>query len=582
MTRNIPDYSNFQFIKDIWHFLKFRKGRFLFLTIILAFGASAGLVGTVYIAKIVDLFVSGNGGYSLFYNYLAIIVGISVGGAFLQQYGKHSMYLISADIQKNAKVEAFRKLLQGDLIWHEGESTGAKMEKIENGVNKLGGLLGLWRRRAIHITIQILGIIGVFAFIDLKYAAIALIYMVVYLFLELNLNKKLSESTKRLRIARESSSGKAYEFSSNISTIKALGMEKSSSKHIMEKENDVLRMKYLQRRAITFKWLSIQLVASLFFGLFIFLVGKDILAGILTVGMIVIYIDYVRRLTKALNLISEEADRLIEIKYGVFRMMKIFRMIPDINEDDTGPLREWRTIKINNLGFRYREDKILQGFNLGIAKGEKIGIVGMSGSGKSTLFKLLLKLHLVKEGEILFDKKNIEDISRDSLLKKISVVPQETELFNLSLRENITLSKSGRFNLEKYKKALEISQVSKFIPKLKNKDLTFVGEKGIRLSGGEKQRIGIARAIYKDSDIIILDESTSNLDYANERRILDAIDKKLKNKTLILAAHRLTTLESMDRILFIEGGKIVEEGSYKELIEKRGKFYKLWKSQKRR
>jgi len=574
------DYSNWQLVKDLWHFLKFRKWRFIFLSLVLVVAFSTGLISTIYIAKVVDFFVNGGEDVIVFYRYLGIIVGLSVGGTLLRHYGKHNLNLFGAEIQKNAKVEAFDKVLRGDLIWHQGESTGAKMERVNEGVNKLGGFVAFWRRKGIDMVVKLVGVIGVFAFINIKYALIALVYMIIHLFVEFRLNRKVVERTKDLKRAMELSSGKAYEFSANIGTIKALGIEKSSGKQIMDKEEGVYQMKCLQRKATTTKWITIQMLAALFFGLFLYLVGMDILAGVLTIGAIVIYVNYVTKFTQALFAVSEETDRLIEIKYGIYRMMGIYRMIPDIDESEAKPLKKWSHIRVKDLSFKYKSDFVLDDLNLDIRKGEKIGIVGMSGSGKSTLFKLLLKLHMAKEGEIYFDDKSISKVTRESILERIAVVPQETELFNLSLRDNVTIS-GGRFDSDRYKKALEISQVAKYSKKLKNGDLTFVGEKGVRLSGGEKQRLGIARALYKDSDVLIFDESTSNLDYANERKILDAIDKRLKNKTLIVAAHRLTTLESMDRILFIEKGKVVEEGSYRELIGKRGKFYRLWKTQRR-
>jgi ABC-type multidrug transport system fused ATPase/permease subunit len=576
-----PDYANFQFLKDLWYFLKFRKWGLIYFTFILVFAFSTSLISTLFIAKIIDFFVGGGTDIFLFYRYLGYIVGLTIGGTLLRHYGKHNMTLLGADIQKNAKVEAFDKILQGDLAWHEGGSTGAKMESVNEGVNRIGGFVGFWRRRGIDIIVKIIGVLGVFALINLKYAFIAIIYMFVHLFIEFKLNKKVVERTKELRKAIELSSGKAYEFSANIGTVKALGIEKSSGKQISDREEAVLRGKYLKRKATTTKWLAIQIVAGLFLGLFLFLVGRDIFIGVLTVGAIVIYVNYVDKFTTALRSISEEIDRLINIKYGLYRMMKIFHMFPEIDESGARSLRKWRSINIKDLSFKYKEKNVLNKFNMKISKGEKIGIVGLSGSGKSTLFKLLLKLHLAKKGDIYFDKKSISEIKRNSILKKISVVPQETELFNLTLRENITIS-GEKFDLAKYKQALQISQVSNYINRLKDKDLTFVGERGVRLSGGEKQRLGIARALYKDSDILIFDESTSNLDYLNEGKILNAINRKLKDKTLVVAAHRLTTLKSMDRILFIERGKVVEEGSYEELLLKKGKFYKLWEGQKRK
>ncbi|MBT7102407.1 ABC transporter ATP-binding protein [archaeon] len=575
------DYSNWQLVKDLWHFLKFRKWRFIFFSVVLLIAFSTSLVTPVILAMIIDFFVSGGKDIGVFYSYLWILLGVGMVGNFMRQYGKYNLNLYSSEAERHAKIESFDKILQGDLVWHEGISTGEKMQKVNDGINMIRAFMDFYINNGIRLVVSIVGVISVFFYFNIKYALIAVVFIVVYLFAEFKLNKSLAKNSLIVKKARELASGKAYEFSSNISTIKSLGIEKSSGEKIVNVEDSVLRAQSARKKASAIKWNVLNFIVLISLTLFIFLVGNDILIGVLTVGAIVIYVQYFNKLREGLSTISVQINRLIDIKFGIFRMMGIYRMIPDIDESGAGNLKKWKHIRVKDLSFKYKSDFILDNLNLDIRKGEKIGIVGMSGSGKSTLFKLLLKLHLAKKGEICFDDKSIEKIKRDSILKKISVVPQETELFNLTLRDNITIS-GGRFNLARYKKALEISQVSSYLSKLKNRDLTFIGEKGVRLSGGERQRLGIARAIYKNSDVIIFDESTSNLDYVNEGKILGAIDKKLKNKTLIVAAHRLTTLESMDRILFIEKGRVVEEGSYDELLKMRGKFYRLWKSQGRK
>jgi ABC-type multidrug transport system fused ATPase/permease subunit len=260
-------------------------------------------------------------------------------------------------------------------------------------------------------------------------------------------------------------------------------------------------------------------------------------------------------------------------------MMQIHRAIPSLNEEGAINLKSWSQISLKDISFKYREEEVLDNFNFSFKKGQKIGIVGRSGSGKSTLFKLLLKLYLPKEGMIYFDNVPVTGIKRDSILEKISIVPQETELFNLSFKDNIIISNPGKVDYAKYSKAIRISQCVPVIAKLKNKDLTLIGEKGVRLSGGERQRLGIARAIYKDSEIIIFDEATSNLDYETEKNILESMEKELKDKTLIISAHRLSTLRGVENIIIIDKGKIVEQGKYEELLRKRGQFYRLWRQQ---
>jgi ABC-type multidrug transport system fused ATPase/permease subunit len=491
---------------------------------------------------------------------------------------KFHLGIISTKVQKYLRVESINRLIQGDLIWHEKENVGNKMQRINEGVSSIQKFMHFYNNQGLNLITSLVGIITVFAFFNIKYAFMAILFMFTYLFVEFKFNKKIAKKTLVLNKLREKASGKAYEVSSNISTIKSLGIEKLSSKNINRNEKNVLEARINKSKLNNLKWISIQIVASVFFALFIFIVGKDILTGILTAGVIIIYISYVNQLRSVLNTISSELDHLIDIKYGICRAMQIYNLMPDIDERGATNINNWDKIKINDLGFQYKKEPVLNDFNLEITKGEKLGVVGKSGSGKSTFFKLFLKLYLPKKGMIYYDNKPITNIKRDSLLEQISIVPQETEVFNLSLKENITISKKGKFDKKLYKKAIEASQLSEVISKLKNKDLSLIGEKGIRLSGGEKQRLGIARAIYKDSNIIIFDESTSNLDYITEKKIQDALDKL--NKTIIISAHRLSTLERMDKIIVFDKGKIVEEGCYEELLHKKGKFYEIWEGQK--
>jgi len=574
-----PKYSNLEFAKDLWHFFKNYKKEFIFFSLILSIAFSLDLVPAIILAKIIDFFWTDYESLRIFYILLGIILGVEVFNTLTRHIGKYYLAIFTNKIQKHVKVESFEKVMEGDLLWNDRENTGIKVQKITEGELAVGRFMNFYINHGLPLIINLVGVIVIFSFFSIKYSLVAITFVIVYLFVEVKMNKEFARKTLEVKIASEESSGKVYEFSSNIHTVKSLGLEKSSNRQITEKEEKVFQTKKERRKANTKKWVTTGLVSTFFYTLFILLVGLDVSTGLLTVGSIIIYVDYVRRLrNQALGTISAQLGNLIDIKYGIFRMMGIYKEIPEINEENARNLRDWKEVKIEDVSFKYKEGGVLDGFSLSIKKGEKIGIVGKSGSGKSTFLKLLLKLYLPQKGNIYFDGKPIIRIKRDSIIKRVSYVPQETELFNLSLRENITISKSGRINVKSYKEALKVSKLDEVISKLKNKDLSLIGEKGYHLSGGERQRLGIARAIYKGSDIIILDEATSNLDYATERKIQEELDK-LKNKTLIVSAHRLQTLKEMDKIIIIDKGKVVEQGTYDELLRKRGEFYKLWRKQ---
>jgi len=237
-------------------------------------------------------------------------------------------------------------------------------------------------------------------------------------------------------------------------------------------------------------------------------------------------------------------------------------------------------IEFKNIDFYYRKTReIFKGFNLKIKSNERLALVGPSGSGKTTVVKLLLRMHNVSRGEILVDGQDVSKVTQESLWRKISLVPQDPILFHRSLRENIRYGKPGASNTE-IVKAAKAAHAHEFITEFAEGYDTYVGERGIKLSGGERQRVAIARAILRNAPILVLDEATSSLDSESEKLIQEAIDRLMEKKTVIVIAHRLSTIRKMDRIIVIEKGKIIEEGSHQELVEKaRGKYKKLWEIQ---
>ncbi len=238
-------------------------------------------------------------------------------------------------------------------------------------------------------------------------------------------------------------------------------------------------------------------------------------------------------------------------------------------------------IELKNVNFAYKDGKpVFKNFNLEIPSGQKIGIVGMSGGGKSTLIKLLQRFYDVNEGEIKIDEQNIKDVTQESLHKAISYIPQSNQMLERTIGENIAYGRPNA-KMEEIEQAAKDAFADEFIHELPNGYKTILNAQN-QLSGGQMQRLSIARAILKDSPILLLDEATSALDSESEFYIQKAIENVIQDKTVLVVAHRLSTLKNMDRIIVIEKGKIVEDGTLKELIAKKGKFYKYWKLQKQK
>ena len=236
-------------------------------------------------------------------------------------------------------------------------------------------------------------------------------------------------------------------------------------------------------------------------------------------------------------------------------------------------------IEFKHVTFRYGNRKpVLNDISFTIPKGKKVALVGASGSGKTTIAKLLLKYYEPEQGEITIDGVDINEISNKSLRRAVSYVPQTIELFSKSIYDNIRVSRMSA-TLEEVKEAAKAADAHDFIKKLPMQYYTFLEEAGNGLSGGEKQRIALARAFLKKNEFYILDESTSNLDFATENIIFDMIYNKLKNKSMLIVAHRLATVKNCDVIIVMDHGEIIEQGTHEELLARKGKYYELWEMQ---
>jgi ATP-binding cassette subfamily B protein len=248
---------------------------------------------------------------------------------------------------------------------------------------------------------------------------------------------------------------------------------------------------------------------------------------------------------------------------------------------DAKPLKVSRgELEFKKVFFKYpKGQQVFENLSLKIPAGQKVGLVGFSGSGKSTFVNMILRFYDVASGEILIDGQNIAHVTQESLRSEISMIPQDPSLFHRSLKENIGYGKLGATDQEIIA-AAKLAHCDEFIEVLPEKYEALVGERGVKLSGGQRQRISIARAILKDAPILILDEATSALDSVTEHLIQDSLKTMMKDRTTIVVAHRLSTLNHMDRILVFEKGKLVEDGKPADLLAQRGHFFSLWQMQK--
>ncbi|MBJ8030426.1 ABC transporter ATP-binding protein [Bacillus cereus group sp. N21] len=299
--------------------------------------------------------------------------------------------------------------------------------------------------------------------------------------------------------------------------------------------------------------------------------------GSLSTGEFVAYILYyfsaMHILTSIVTAITEQRM----LMYQIEPLYLFMQRIPEVIEptEPTSISNVLGEITFSNVGFGYsKRPCVLQEFNLKIKAGERVALVGKSGGGKSTVLKLIGRFYDPQQGNIYLDSINLRDLSFAQLRDSIGFVFQETYLFNTSIKENIRFGNPDATDAEIYE-AAKLSHCHEFIMQLDKGYDTHIGERGFKLSGGQKQRIAIARMIVKNPSIVVLDEATSALDNISEKEVQSAFNKLLINRTVITIAHRLSTIKDFDRIVFIEEGKIIESGSWQELMEQRGRFYKL-------
>lgn len=396
---------------------------------------------------------------------------------------------------------------------------------------------------------------------------------------------RLSKISHEQADARAVMTGRVTDAYTNIQTVKLFAHAGRESQYAKASMQEFMVTVYKQMRLGAQYEISILLLSLVLYG---GVLGTAIwlwMEGQAQLGIIAATTAMVLKLNSIAEFLMWQTSQLFEnvgtIEDGMGTLGKSISIQdkPDAKELE---LKQGE-IKFDNVCFAYNDKNVIDGLNLTIRPGEKIGVVGRSGAGKSTLIQLLLNFYRIDQGRILIDGQNIEDVTQDSLRKNIAMVTQDTSLLHRSVAENIKYGRPNATDEEMFE-AVRKAEAEEFIPQLsdmrgKRGYDAYVGERGVKLSGGQRQRIAIARVFLKDAPILILDEATSALDSEVQAAIQSSLDELMKGKTVIAIAHRLSTIAQMDRLIVLDQGKIVEQGTHDELVALNGIYAHLWQRQ---
>lgn len=491
--------------------------------------------------------------------------------------------LIMDLISKHISLFGFRHYISLSEGWHENRASGEKLQKLITARQSAFTFTinAFWRLCpvpamvvaivATMITLDV-SIIYMFLFVGMTFTYVACCFIT---------GQWMIKRYAHYYATQENVVGRVYEFLLSTATMRYFNLKNHAVAKAEELEVANHKARGDNLRTSFKRWLTLDTSVLIWIIPILMMACYDMLYNGMSIAAFTAIIFFTLRVWGELEPLAMSYTEMLENWEGFKRLTSVFNEKPEIEDKaDAKPLQNPKPeIVFDKARFHYQEGKrVIDNFSLHIKNGEKIGLIGPSGAGKSTIVKLLMRFYDVEDGTIRIGGQDIRDVQRASLQENIAVIPQDVVLFNHPLIENIRYGNLAASDEDVYE-AARLAHAEEFIKGLPDGYNTIVGERGVKLSGGQRQRVGIARAILKSAPILILDEATSALDSESEKYIQESLKDLMKDKTVIAIAHRLSTISSLDRLIIMDEGKIVEEGNHDSLLKQNGLYARLWSMQ---
>lgn len=556
------------------YYLKERKLLTYFL-VSSFFVTALDLYGPIVVQKLIDTSIPSKNvrEFFMFSIFLLILYIIRL---FLSIYSSSRGQLMGNRIKFFMREDLFKKILNQPDTYFMKNQSGDIISRVTNDLENVSALLYRGLEDFLFSILSIIGAMVLMATFNLKLTMITMIPLPIAIYFTIVQNKKLKQSYILVREKFSKLTSGIHDSLKTIFFIKDNVLEESSLKKFSKKNEELLDVEKKNIFNTSALMSGINFYNQLTQLIVIFIGGYMHIMGEISFGVIVSFILLTNRFRVYLLRLMGLIDVFQRGATGISRFSEIIN-IPNAKDGNTVIEKGIDSIKVDGLNFAFDKQEVIKNLSITIEKGEKVAFVGESGVGKTTIFSLLKRTFLPEENTIFINELCIHEVDRESLLNKIAIVDQKDSLMNETILENIKVVKKNATKKE-IEEALELAQLKEFVESLDKKENTKLGQGGIDLSSGQKQRLSMARLFLKDPEIIFLDEGTSALDNVLEKKIMDNILRKFEDKIIISIAHRLNTLKDFNKIIVLDKNGVKEMGDFQSLIDKKGAFFNMYKA----